>query len=103
MNTKRILTPVYDPSDKRFTLPHTEFRTPYELVCGGTQQIESEGCTIDSGISLTLWQEPACRVFQVRAHNFGTGQRIFWDSFNTLTAARKRYLTARRELGLGVR
>ena len=55
----------------------------YELACGYIQRKEN------AGIWRTLWQEHT--VYHVREHNFNTGQRVFWDVFEKLTDARKRF------------
>lgn len=90
----------YSDDSRKWHRPGTERLTRYELECGAVMSIESEGCTIDSGIRLELWKEPGCSVYQVRAHDFGKHERIFWDSFDTYTAASKRYFRARKELNV---
>ncbi len=89
-----------DPTktDKRFRKQGTERLTRYELACGYTQVAETPDCTYMQGVSVALWHEGAC--FHVRAHDFTNSRRIFWDSFDTMTAANQRYFKAKRELGL---
>lgn len=89
-----------DPTkqDKRFTAKDSPRISRYEFCCGYTQECETEGCTIGSGIRLVLWMEHGC--FHVRAHDYGKGERVFWDSFDTMTEANQRYFKAKRELGL---
>ena len=96
----------YADRSKRWHRPGTERLTHYELACGSVMRSESKIAVnprnlapID-GVSLQLWKEPACSVFQVRAHNFGTHSRIFWDSFTNYTAASRRYFRAQKELHL---
>lgn len=57
--------------------------TAYGLSCG---YIERKKLGF---VSITLWREHD--VYHVRAHNHDTGQRVFWDSFDTLFAARRHY------------
>ncbi len=96
-----------DPTkrDKRFRRSGSERLTRYEFACGYTQECETAGCDITQGVQLRLWMEYG--TFHVRAHNFGSDipvdgvhGRLFWDSFDTLTAANQRYYKAKRELGL---
>src|SRR5262245_30259096 len=57
--------------------------TAYALACG---YVESK----DIGqVNVALWQEHV--VFHVRAHDRGTGRRVFWESFRTMTEARRLY------------
>jgi hypothetical protein len=69
----------------------TGLLTPYALNCGYVQQIDKDN------LRLTLWKEHG--ALHVRAHDFENG-RIFWDFFDTLGAARKRFSVAKRELKL---
>jgi hypothetical protein len=57
--------------------------TAYGLSCG---YIERKKLGF---ISVTLWREHD--VYHVRAHDHDTGQRVLWDSFDTLFAARRYY------------
>jgi hypothetical protein len=59
--------------------------TPYAFACGYLERRP-----LASGADVTLWGEHGC--YHVRAH--GPDGRIFWDSFHTLTEARKRYANA---------
>lgn len=58
--------------------------THYALACGYIQTIEN------NGLGLTLWHE-GDPMFHVRMHNHSEGKRVFWDSFERLTDARKCY------------
>ena len=55
----------------------------YALSCGYIEKHDNEG------INTTLWKEPACKVYQVRQHNFNTGKRVFWKSFDVRLEAYK--------------
>ena len=57
--------------------------TAYALACG---YVESKDL---GAVHLSLWSEHG--VFHVRAHNRGEGRRVFWESFRTLTDARRHY------------
>jgi hypothetical protein len=58
--------------------------TRYALACGYIQRYEKNNQSID------MYCENASCI-HVRQFNRDTGKRIFWDSFTTLTEARKRY------------
>jgi hypothetical protein len=64
--------------------------THYALACGYIERKETETIKID------LWHEGSC--FHVRAHDFNIHTRIFWESFNTLTNARKFYDINKKQL-----
>jgi len=57
--------------------------TPYGLSCGYIEQFNTKDAQV------SLWGEPT--YYCVRAHNFTTGKRLFWETYTTLTAARKHY------------
>ena len=63
--------------------------TLYALACGYVERKEV------SDLRLDLWHEGA--VFHVRAHNFANHTHVFWESFGTLTAARKFFDLKNRE------
>lgn len=69
--------------------------TPYALACGYVEQCESP-----SAVRLTLWHEGG-PCYHVRAHDHANHKRLFWDSFESLSEARKRYDVARREIAAG--
>ena len=56
--------------------------TPYALSCGYIEKQEK------NGVNITLWKE-GC--YHVRKHDHNKGIRIFWNSFDRLTDARKCY------------
>jgi hypothetical protein len=88
----------YADRAKHFHKPGTERLTRYEFACGYVQRAESPGgCTVSSGVQLTLWHEG---TFHVRAHDFAEHKRLFWDVFETMTEANRRYFQAKRQLGL---
>jgi hypothetical protein len=62
--------------------------TSYGLSCGYIQRHEL------NGINITLWKEHNC--YHVRGHNHNTSNRLFWNSYSTLTPARKDYNKAIR-------
>jgi hypothetical protein len=69
--------------------------TAYEFACGAVQRRR-----LAPDFDVTLWREHG--VYHVRAHNHGAeGGRVFWDSFRTLTEARKRFALAVKEYGAG--
>ena len=64
--------------------------TLYALACGYIERNEV------SDLRLDLWHEGAC--FHVLAHDFANHNRVFWESFDTLTDARKFFDVKNREL-----
>jgi hypothetical protein len=58
--------------------------TPYALACGYIEKHEADNVTT------TLWHEGGI-LYHVRQHDFGRGARVFWESFERLTDARKCY------------
>jgi hypothetical protein len=64
--------------------------TAYEFACGACQVR-----TLAPDFRITLWKEHG--TYHVRGHDFSTHTRVFWDSFRTLTEARKRFAEAVRE------
>ena len=50
-------------------------------------------------VRLSMWKEH--NTYHVRAHDNKAGQRLFWDVFDTIGPARKRYRQALRELKKG--
>ena len=57
--------------------------TDYALGCGYLEK------RTDGKIETTLWKEHG--VYHVRQHEFDGRGRIFWDTYHTLTEARKRF------------
>jgi hypothetical protein len=66
--------------------------TPYALACGYIERKENDNLRLD------LWHEGAC--FHVRAHDFANHARIFWESFESLTQARKFFDVKRKTLSI---
>ena len=60
--------------------------TAYDLACGYVQRVWA------GKVSIALWHEHC--TYHVRAHDFGLRRRVFWDTFRTLTEARKRFAAA---------
>lgn len=58
--------------------------TPYALACGYIEEKEK------AGIHLKLWHDGG-PYYQVAAFDHDKGRRIFWDSFERLTDARRRF------------
>ena len=56
--------------------------TRYAIHCGYVEK------KISGPVETTLWHEGG-PLYHVRQHNFETHTRIFWESFETLTEARK--------------
>ena len=63
--------------------------TPYALVCG-YKQTHANG-----SIETELWQEcPGLRLYHVRQYDFEQAVRIFWDTYEKLSDARKAFKKA---------
>ena len=58
--------------------------TPYALACGYIEEKEK------AGVRVQLWHEGG-PYYQVEAFDHSKGKRIFWDSFERLTDARRRF------------
>lgn len=59
--------------------------TPYALACG---YIEISDV---NNIRTTLYRDGGCQITHVRQHDFNNNQRVHWETFETLTEARKFY------------
>jgi len=66
--------------------------TRYSLACGYVEKTEI------NGQSLTLWME--YNTLHVRQHCHNHNKRIFWESFDSLTDARKFYNDKKKNLSL---
>ena len=90
----------YSDKTNRFHKPGTLRLTYYEFRCGYVQQLETAPCSAKpgTGTQLQIWMEHG--TFHVRAHDFQKHERIFWDSFDTMTEANRRFFRAKWELGL---
>lgn len=64
--------------------------TRYALACGYIERFE------EMGNSVTLWMEHGC--IHVRQHSHIHNKRIFWESFENLNEARKRFDQAKKKL-----
>jgi hypothetical protein len=62
----------------------------YAFMCGYIAQRETPAKRV------TMWHEGI--VWHVRAHDFENHRRLFWDTYTSLSDARKRYRTAQREV-----
>jgi hypothetical protein len=56
--------------------------TPYAFACGYVEQKDL------NGVQITLWNEGG-PCYHVRAHDFNTHERVFWESFPRLSDARR--------------
>jgi hypothetical protein len=61
--------------------------TPYAFMCGYVERRPLKGY---ADAQVTLWHEGG-PLYQIRAHNHETGERLFWESVETLTEARRIY------------
>lgn len=66
--------------------------TAYQAVCGAVQRIELKQYAHHEPVCIDLWIEHG--TYHVRAHDHELHGRLFWDSFDTITAARTRYSKA---------
>lgn len=81
-------------NDKKFYLKNGEL-TRYSFACGYIQRaIFTKENT--HNIYLELWQELAC--FHIIAHDYGTLGRMFRESFDTLSEARKAFHAAKAKI-----
>jgi predicted metal-dependent hydrolase len=64
--------------------------TSYGFACGYTEEYEA------NDIRVVLWREHG--TYHVRAHNHAENERLFWDCFDRLSQARKRYERGKRNI-----
>lgn len=74
----------------------TDTLTREQLARGYVQRWINNKPTNLRNVVLHLWYENG--AYHVRAHDHDTRGRIFWDSFRTMTQARKRFSSAKPEL-----
>jgi hypothetical protein len=67
--------------------------TRYGLACGYVEQ------TWINETHVSLWMEHS--TLHVRAHDHSEGKRLLWDSFSTVTEARKDFDKTVRSLNKG--
>lgn len=67
--------------------------TPYALACGYIETVDSDR------FSLTLRHSGGVG-YHVKMHDHDEGRRICWDTYETLTVARKHFLELCRAYGL---
>lgn len=83
-------TKTVDPSLTRFRTSRGEL-SQYALGCGYIQVHERDGQRV------VLWQEGG-PCYHVRHFDHNKVERVFWDTFESLTEARARYRQAKREI-----
>lgn len=69
----------------------------YGFACGYVEQAEIGETRI------RLWQEHGSYHVRAHEHGFGGHGRLFWDSFSTLSEARKRFARAAGMIRLSTR
>jgi hypothetical protein len=84
----------YADKTRKFHAQGTDRLTHYELACGHIMLFERDGQRLE------LWREPATSVYAVRWHDHKNHVRIFWETFDTYTAAARLYYRTRRNLAL---
>lgn len=60
-----------------------ESLTAYSFACGYIMRYEK------NGVQVKIWREH--HTYHVSCYNFNTGRRIFWESFDLITPAKKLY------------
>ena len=83
---------VYADSTRKFRQSGTERLTHYELACGYIMLFEIDNQRLE------LWREPATNVYAVRWHDHKNHVRIFWETFDTYSAAAKLYYQTKQNL-----
>ena len=73
----------------------------YAMACGYIERIDFQKQieSFPAEIVLTLEKDSAC--FHVKAYNFSTHERLQWDSFETVTQARKAFVKSRNAIVKG--
>ncbi len=69
----------------------------YGFACGYVEQAKI------GDIRIRLWINHGCYHVRAHEHGFGGRGRLFWDSFRTLGAARKRFRTACGMIGFSTK
>ena len=64
----------------------------YALACGYIEKVEH------NGHRLTLYQDGGCGLMTHVTHYSDQDGRIFWETFENITEARKRFDLAKREV-----
>ncbi len=64
--------------------------TAYAFNCGYKETFDHNGQSVE------IWQDGGCSFYHIRAHDFNTGKRLFWDDRKILVEARKRFDEAKR-------
>jgi len=59
--------------------------TPYALMCGYEERFERDGVVV------RLWQYCGTQHYNVSAYDHNEGKRLLWETFYTLSEARKAY------------
>lgn len=70
--------------------------TAYSFACGYIQRALFIVKPEEDFIELDLWHEGAC--YHVRAYDYKSKGRLFWDSYDTLGEARKAFHKAKAQL-----
>ena len=61
------------------------------FACGCIEQVEH------AGIRTTLWREHGSAPWHVRQHDHNKNERIFWECYEHLSTARRRFARVEQE------
>lgn len=74
--------------------------TPYAFACGYIERYETRPGEI-AGQSVEIWRDGGCNFYNIRAHDYDMGKRIFWEDRKTLREARALFDKTRRAMEKG--
>ncbi len=78
--------------------------TPYAFACGYLETYRSVGIHSTAqgmktrGKEVEIWKDGGCSHYNIRAHDYDTGKRLFWEDRKTLTEARKLFDRTKRAM-----
>lgn len=74
--------------------------TPYAFACGYVELHETKPGE-HAGQSVKIWRDGGTSFYQVRAHDFNAGKRLFWEDRKTLREARALFDRVKRAMEKG--
>ena len=76
------------------------FLNAYGIACGYVDVAYDPSREDPTEHTIRLWHEGGC-VYHVRGHDHASGERTApWETFETLTAARRHFMAEARRLGM---
>ena len=76
--------------------------TPYAFVCGYIEKFRTADGVGAEGQTVEMWRDGGCNFYHIRAHDYDTGKRLFWEDRKTLREARALFDRTRRAMENGL-